>query len=583
MTHSTNISSKMLISTTSGLNFTLPTSSDIISGDEFVYPFKNPTELPFKYADPSSVKTFTELTDKMCLKLSNLRIFHNAYRLNEWFMLDVQICFDFDNPFSVEYQPEVILNEYVSVDHRITHFGVIIALGCILIAVSAILLSSAIKVFRNTILITKNILLTTPETAPMKPIILDYNHCRFIDSGAMIVKNSMQTRWSWLGYLRSFRYMFYVSILSYISNILLGIYAIFDVLEDGIVGSPQFYLLSLVTLLSTADITTVFTKDTQYSLVYVLIQKYRTKLAKFLVGVMLIFGLLTLMLFLFLKDLPRFETIRDCFHIIIGLSQADSVDDLINASAGKQIGIWLLFFTLLITFLTINQILVALVTVGFQKTKDAFLLASQEKADTMARLEELTKKNYKTFDYQVRLKKELMQELKTMFRRDLPDEFSIYSHELTGVNIKKPVPESPLNRSKTFYPENLKGERLRSRSTKIHTLKRQLQSKDDNHMSYGNHPAPKNEENLAIANDEEIKVEKYISVFRNLCLELVVQIHFNFDNLQKFFDEFLAFKSKNKFSFIQIIALWDICEDYLEKLKQMEMRLLRLQNKINIM
>lgn len=546
-----------------------------------------PSPSPSRATCPSTTRTpppsrsthqaFIEKLEFLTIVIQNLRIFPNSFKSDEWYQLDIRVSFDFDHPFTVDYSAEVGLLQFNFREARMLHFALIVLLGCALILVSSVLLWAAYNVCRNIFKISTAIKTAGGFHHSQKAIILDYNHCRFIDSDAIISKASPSGQTTFWEFLGCFRVTFYLSILSYVINVMVGFYAIIDILDDGIVGKGQFYLLSVSIILSTADISTVFSKNSQYNLVYVLIKKNSKKLLMFLLGVALVFATFTLVLFQFLKEVPRFETIRDCFHIILGLSQADSVKDLFDASRPRAFGIVLIFLAVWITFLTCNQILVALVTVGFQKTKDAFYMAAEEKAERMEQLNELTQRNYKRFDYQLRLKKQLLEELRLIFQRD----FFADEKDSPDLLVRRPSGEDgildSLRKTQSINPGKPK-----KRKTSLHepAFTQKISTKDDNSLSYG---APlRSQGQLPRDDGEEVEVERHLAVFRNLCVELVVQSYFNFDLLKNFFEHFQIFRRKNLFSFVQIIALWDLCEDYLEKLKQMEMRILRLQNKIRL-
>ena len=281
-------------------------------------------------------------------------------------------------------------------------------------------------------------------------------------------------------------------------------------------------------------------------------------------------------MFQFLQDIERFQSVDDCFNIIISLSQADSVKDLIWESQQHPFGTFIMIAIVVVTFMSITQIFVAVITIGFQKTKEAFRIAAEEKAEKIEKSNELTLKNLNKFDYQLRLKKQLLQELQLLFQRDIFNE-PRGAFENRDLRIDS-IDTNLIFKRNITIPENSRHKISNLQSNKSKT--RLFLAKDDNFTE--------NDRKINMRQDTEghlnqtNQMEKYISVFRNLCLELVVQSYFNFDLLNKFFDEFQTFKLKNQFSFVQIIALWDICEDYLQKLKQLEMRLMRLENKINI-
>lgn len=510
----------------------------------------------------------------MSILIQNVKIYKKQFNENEYFEMDFQVDFQFNFPFAVIFSISLVLNNFhTRAPHYVCFFDLII-ISLIHFAVSSMLLSSAIQVFRDIFNISDLILHPEKISTRKKVIILNYNHCRFINNAAITKKKLQNEEQVTINEcLKSFKIWFYISILSYIFNIILSIVSVSDILYDGITSKWHLYLICLSTFLTTSDITTIFTKNNKYNLVYVLIKKYSIKLLMFFLGVVFLSFSLILFMFNFLGDLGSFQTIHDCFNVFIALSQADSITDLIKVGEKQAISKIIIFSIVTIAFMSCTQIFIAIVTVGFQKSKEAFRIMTDRKAEEGEKFNQLTRQNLKQYDYKVRLKKQLHQELNLLFQRDIFNE--------------KPINIDFRMTRKISFDNNfaVRHFRIVTEESRCDDSKKQFHSKqfvnDDNFISNSRN-LNMHQREKELQSKEEVEIAKYISVFRNLCLELVVQTYFNFDILNKFFDDFHVFKSKSYFSFVQVIALWDICEDYLEKMKQLEMRMLRLQNKINI-
>jgi len=508
----------------------------------------------------------------------DIRFAKSKIEPDEYFISDFSIDFYMNFPFQINLTTKIDFHEFSTPIPLAIKFLPFVVVNVVHLFCSMILLYGIITVMADILYISH--IITHPEKVPdvKKALILHYNHCRFIDNVAFVKKKEFSSKpFEYIEHLKSFKYWFFVSFLSYIMNIILAFVAIIDICDKGVISMKQLYLISFCAFLASSDISTVFSNDSKYNLITILIKKNSVKIMYFIFGTVILFFACVMITYEYLKSYDQFSNIKECLNRIVALALADSVKDIIDTVQEKTFGPMLMVSMVIIFYMSCTQIFTAILTIGFQRAKLEFSTAEKLKAEKMKKLKSISKKNLQKYDNQTNLHKKLSEEFQDMFQKNVLKGQTTPNSEkrIPKLNFKKDKkdnqvisevreikgPDQSKRSNRKRYSTSIREHALSQMSLSKHSTKHRLQDQLQSNAS-------KNE-------------SIYVKVFKILTFDLITQILCNYDALEKFFNDFKNFKDKTKFSFVQVIALSDICDSFLQNLKQLEMRMINLQKILN--
>jgi hypothetical protein len=494
---------------------------------------------------------------------------------------DLNIDFYMNFPFQVNLATKIDFHEYITPIPLPLKFLPFVLINLIHLVCSFVLLWSIIAVMADILYISH--IITHPEKISdvKKALILNYNHCRFIDNVAFVKKKEFANKpFEYIEHMKSFKYWFFVSFFSYIMNIILAFVAIFDICDNGVISLKQLYLISFCTFLASSDISTVFSNESKYNLITILIKKNSMKIMYFIVGTIILFFACVMITYEYLKSYDQFSSIKECLNNIVALALADSVKDIIDTVQDKTFGPLLMISIVIIFYMSCTQIFTAILSIGFQRAKLEFNLAEKTKTERMKKLKSISKKSLIKYDNQKNLQKKLTEEFDELLQKNsLRENMSTPTGEqnLTRFSFRKTPRNSIQQITEINETTNKQEQAKRNQRKRYSSSFREKALTNMGFTKYTKQARSKETENLIKNTNESI----YVKVFRILTFDLITQILCNYDALEKFFNEFKNFKDKTKFSFVQVIALSDICDSFLQNLKQLEMRMVNLQKAIN--
>lgn len=502
----------------------------------------------------------------------------SKFEADEFFISDFNIEFYMNFPFQINLTTKIDFHEFSTPIPLAIKFLPFVLVNVVHMVCSLILLYAIITVMADILYISH--IITHPEKVSdvKKALILHYNHCRFIDNVAFVKKKEFSNKpYEYIEHLKSFKYWFFVSFFSYIMNIILGFVAIIDICDKGVISIKQLYLISMCAFLASSDISTVFSNDSKYNLITILIKKNSVKIMYFIFGTVILFFACIMITYEYLKSYDQFSNIKECLNRIVALALADSVKDIIDTVQEKTFGPLLMVSMVIIFYMSCTQIFTAILTIGFQRAKLEFNTAEKIKAEKMKKLKSISKKNLQKYDNQKNLHKKLSEEFQEMFQKNTIKGQSTPGSEkrISKMNFKKDKKDtqviSEVREIKGLDQTKRSVRKRYSISMRDHAFSNMSLSKNSTRQ--------KPHEQLQI---QGLKNESiYVKVFKILTFDLITQILCNYDALEKFFNDFKNFKDKTKFSFVQVIALSDICDSFLQNLKQLEMRMINLQKILN--
>lgn len=540
----------------------------------------------------------------MKLTFSNLIVFTNINDQTEFFVCDFHLSFKFDLPYKITYTPRFKLVQHFLANSTVFYYAPYLVLQLITFLGSFVLIIASFKVVSDILYISKAVSRTETFDIRRKPIVLGFNHCRFISKSTFTKKAPRTSRLSsTLEHLKSLNNSFFVSLLHYALHLVLFVVTLTDILTTGMISELQIYLIGAGVFLGCADVATIYVHNSHYNLLKVLFDQYSAKLLYFTAGSVMVFYIMTFIFTTFYGYTSYFSSLTDSANALLALMLGDSVNDIFNA-IDDNLGIVLTSVFMLVFHLSLIQIFMGLMASGFQRAKADFNKVEQAKAVKVKNLLKRAKNGLKLYktqnDIEIDLKHEFEQkyvdklakttDLKSnmnrnvttdqKFRTQIPNLFSqnwdltnrqtlprLYPPSLNNISdINNTIPDTSTT-NEGF------GVQITNEINQFIVKRFRKRSEGNIHIDYF--------KNEPVISDIDLlkNMTPIDKAIKSLTFEVAILIKYNFHLLKKCFTEFSYIRNTEKFSFILVIASAELCDNFLANLDLLRKKIEKIRPK----
>ena len=473
--------------------------------------------------------------------------------------------------------------------NKFLFFSPLICLSFFHFLLSFYLLNKAINEVNNILYISNKIAFGIKSfnfNKEQDQLILDYNHCRFIDKFTLKKKEIFQNNFFMVfEHMKTLKYNFYFSFVYYLLSIFILFFTFHDIFYYGYISDNFIYTLTISAFLSCSEIDTIFTQGSKYNLLSILLKKNYKTMIYFIFGFFVFLIAMTMIIFQFFGTYNNYDSILDCINVLVSLTLADSVKIIFDEiSMDSYFGLCFIFIFVIFFNLSFLQILLGIITVDFQRAKSKFKTYEEEKKKKIENLRNDQKKNLMNFKNKNNSKSNLKKGVKEFYKKRIMNNKGIHPRDVKfekKISLKKEK-KNILGSKKTkddldilkinkkkkkgeidflMFEDEIKnyiGLKTRKLSEKINILKEDKNDKEVYHDG---------KEIVFIKN-------KFNKVIRNSIFEFIVQIRYYSQSLEDYFIEMEELKNKNKFSLMLVIAIVELCDNYLENLKLLEIKVM---------
>jgi len=165
---------------------------------------------------------------------------------------------------------------------------------------------------------------------------------------------------------------FFFAFFYYMLSCIICIFLFQDMIIKGFITQPTIIAIIISSILACSELDSIFNYNSKYNILSSVISTHSGPFVYFLGSVIFVFIAMTLIFYEFYSSLDEFDSLLDCFNILIAITFADALKEIINF-VDECFGKFLIYFCLVLFNLTFLSVVLGIVTVGFQRAKIEFL------------------------------------------------------------------------------------------------------------------------------------------------------------------------------------------------------------------
>ena len=436
-------------------------------------------------------------------------------------------------------------------------FAPIWILNISVIIVSMILMKSAFSVLCDVLYVSHTILNKKPGEDSNDVIVLDFNHCRFINQNAIMQKrhfNSLHEEF--FEHLKCLKLRFFFSVFGYIVSFYQALIIFIAIFQSGIVQSSQLLVIAFSIFLSISDMSTIFVTGSKFNLLTMIIQKQMATFFEIIFGFLILFFLFSLIIFHLYGFYTPFSTLRMTAITLIGILNGDGVKDLMDMVIESPILIILNLIFIIMFFMGFIPIIYSMMTIGFQKARARIVKTAHLRAQRMMEV----RNKASTIEKKYKKIGSTRENLLSQFKEDYEDKIELLAQlsKIRSIKNNKDPENKEFRRTNTWGSELAESEDINPETEMVHL-------RDDMSLSLGGH----------IERFDQHFNHPYHSLKVSI-FDLIIHTENYGSYVERLVSDIHKFREEKKFSFVIHMACSGAIDGFLTDIPEVQMKIMEM-------